>query len=95
MSNLDRFLVSEGMYDAFPSTTVVVLEHTKLDHSPILCKESVVDYALTPFCFFHSWLQMGGFHQLMMETWGNDGIVGKNGMTFFKKKDSKFKKSDL
>ncbi|PWA72777.1 RNA-directed DNA polymerase, eukaryota, Reverse transcriptase zinc-binding domain protein [Artemisia annua] len=48
---------------------------TITDHRPILLKEYEVDYGPFPFWFFHSWLDMEGFHKLAVDTWKNDGIV--------------------
>ncbi|GKB72076.1 RNA-directed DNA polymerase, eukaryota, partial [Tanacetum coccineum] len=53
----------------------------RYDHRPILLKESEVDYGPTPFWFFHSWLDMGGFHKLVVDTWSNDGIDDANAKT--------------
>ncbi|GJR27550.1 RNA-directed DNA polymerase, eukaryota [Tanacetum coccineum] len=78
MSKLDRFLVSEIFYEVFPHITGAVLEKGTPDHRPILLKESNVDYGLTPFRFFHSWLELEGFHDLVTDTWNNDGIVEAN-----------------
>ncbi|GJZ64535.1 putative RNA-directed DNA polymerase, eukaryota, reverse transcriptase zinc-binding domain protein [Tanacetum coccineum] len=78
MSKLDRFLVSDSFYDKFPHTTSVILEKGTPDHRPILLKEFVVDYGTTPFRFFHSWLEMDGFHDLVINKWSNDGIVDSN-----------------
>ncbi|GJW89550.1 RNA-directed DNA polymerase, eukaryota [Tanacetum coccineum] len=75
MSKLDWFMISESFYEVFPHTTGVVLEKGILDHRPILLKESNTDYGPTPFRFFHSWLEMDGFHDLVTDTWNNDGIV--------------------
>ncbi|GKC66704.1 RNA-directed DNA polymerase, eukaryota, reverse transcriptase zinc-binding domain protein [Tanacetum coccineum] len=86
MSKLDRFLVSEYFLDIFPNAIGVVLEKGKPDHRPIFLKESVVDYGPTPFRFFHSWLDMDGFHDLVSDAWNNDGIIETNGMISFKKK---------
>ncbi|GKB88794.1 RNA-directed DNA polymerase, eukaryota [Tanacetum coccineum] len=49
MSKLDRFLVTEGFYDAYPIITGIVLEKGIPDHRPNLFKESAVDYGATPF----------------------------------------------
>ncbi|GJT76643.1 retrovirus-related pol polyprotein from transposon TNT 1-94 [Tanacetum coccineum] len=64
----------------------IVLEKGIPDHRPILLKESVVDYGRTPFRFFHSWLDIEGFHDLVAKTWKNDNIIESNGMISFKKK---------
>ncbi|GJV35623.1 RNA-directed DNA polymerase, eukaryota [Tanacetum coccineum] len=73
MSKLDCFLVSESFYDIFPHATGVVLEKDRPDHRPILLKELIVDYGPTPFRFFHSWLELEGFHNLVVDTWNSDG----------------------
>ncbi|GJU27390.1 putative RNA-directed DNA polymerase, eukaryota, reverse transcriptase zinc-binding domain protein [Tanacetum coccineum] len=86
MSKLSRFLISEDFYDYFPYINGVILEKGIPNHRPILLKEYVANFDLTPFCFFHSWLDMDGFHNLVVETWNNDGIVEANGLVLFKKK---------
>ncbi|GKC92973.1 RNA-directed DNA polymerase, eukaryota, partial [Tanacetum coccineum] len=50
----------------------VVLEKGKPDHRSILLRESKVDYGPTPFRFFHSWLEIDGFHNLVIDTWKHD-----------------------
>ncbi|GKA04369.1 RNA-directed DNA polymerase, eukaryota, reverse transcriptase zinc-binding domain protein [Tanacetum coccineum] len=50
----------------------VVLKKGIPDHRPILLKEYEVDYGLTPFWFFHSWMEIEGFHKLVVDTWKND-----------------------
>nr|GEW44479.1 putative RNA-directed DNA polymerase, eukaryota, reverse transcriptase zinc-binding domain protein [Tanacetum cinerariifolium] len=49
-------------------------------------KDLFVDYGPTPFRFFHSWLEVDGFRDLVTNTWNNDGINNVNGMVLFKKK---------
>ncbi|GJR72716.1 RNA-directed DNA polymerase, eukaryota, reverse transcriptase zinc-binding domain protein [Tanacetum coccineum] len=44
-----------------------------------------MDYGPTQFRFFHSWLEMEGFRDLVADTWNNDGIVEVNGLISFKK----------
>ncbi|PWA81502.1 cytochrome P450 [Artemisia annua] len=72
----------------------VFLEKGIPDHRPILLKESMADYSPTHFRFFHSWLAMEGFHNLVVDTWNNDGIVEANGFISFKKKLQNLKKID-
>ncbi|GKF10621.1 RNA-directed DNA polymerase, eukaryota, reverse transcriptase zinc-binding domain protein, partial [Tanacetum coccineum] len=86
MSKLDRFLVIEGFHDSFPHITCIVLEKGVPDHRPILLKESVVDYGSTPFRFFHSWLDIECFHDLVVDTCKNYECSETNGMISFKKK---------
>nr|GEX57961.1 RNA-directed DNA polymerase, eukaryota, reverse transcriptase zinc-binding domain protein [Tanacetum cinerariifolium] len=85
MSKLDWFLVSDAFLNMFSHAVGVVLEKGLPDHRPILLKESEVDYGPTPFRFFHSWLEMDGFHNLVINTWKNYGIVEANGLVSFKK----------
>nr|GEV71218.1 putative RNA-directed DNA polymerase, eukaryota, reverse transcriptase zinc-binding domain protein [Tanacetum cinerariifolium] len=92
MSKLDRFLVSESFYETFSHATGLVLVKGIPDHRPILIKESVVDYGPTPFRFFHSWLEMDGFHDLVVQTWSNDGITDGISFILFKKKLQNLKK---
>lgn len=86
MSKLDRYLVSDSFLDSFPHATGIILEKGTPDYRPILLKEYVVDFGPTPFRFFNSWLEMDGFHKLVVDTWTNDGIVEANGLISFKKK---------
>ncbi|GKA56927.1 RNA-directed DNA polymerase, eukaryota, reverse transcriptase zinc-binding domain protein, partial [Tanacetum coccineum] len=86
MSKLDRFLVNGCIFDVFPHIVGTVLEKGVPDHRPILLKESVVDYGPTPFRFFHSWLDIDGFHDLVINSWKNYDSKESNGMVSFKKK---------
>ncbi|GJV09703.1 RNA-directed DNA polymerase, eukaryota [Tanacetum coccineum] len=86
MSKLDRFLVSESFYETFHHISGVVLLKGTPDHRPILLRENVADYGPTPFRFFHSWLEMEGFHNFVISTWKNDGIMEVNGLISFKRK---------
>ncbi|GKD67435.1 RNA-directed DNA polymerase, eukaryota, reverse transcriptase zinc-binding domain protein [Tanacetum coccineum] len=92
MSKLDRFLVSKSLYEIFPSITGLILEKGVPDHRPILIKEHEVDFGPTPFRFFHSWLELEGFHSMVVDTWKNDGIVEFNRLISFKKKLQNLKK---
>ncbi|GJZ59364.1 RNA-directed DNA polymerase, eukaryota, reverse transcriptase zinc-binding domain protein [Tanacetum coccineum] len=67
------------------SILCVVLEKGNLDHLPILLKDFEVDYGPTPFCFFHSGLDMDGFHNLIVHTWNHDGTVNVSSFISFKK----------
>ncbi|GJY97792.1 RNA-directed DNA polymerase, eukaryota, reverse transcriptase zinc-binding domain protein [Tanacetum coccineum] len=76
----------------FPHAIGLVLEKGIPDHRPILIKKAIVDYGPTPFRFFHFWLEIEGFHELVVQTWKNDGIVDGNGFVLFKKKLQNLKK---
>ncbi|GKC32056.1 hypothetical protein Tco_1039350, partial [Tanacetum coccineum] len=78
--------IFNDFHEVFPSVTGVVLKKGIPDHRPILLKDFEVDYGPTPFRFFHSWLDMEGFRELVADTWNNDGINDVNGLISFKKK---------
>nr|GEW66941.1 RNA-directed DNA polymerase, eukaryota [Tanacetum cinerariifolium] len=69
MSKLDRFLVSESLTINCPNINAITLERYLLDHRPILLRESHYDYGPTPFRFFHHWLDMEGFGNLVKTAW--------------------------
>nr|GEV58921.1 RNA-directed DNA polymerase, eukaryota, reverse transcriptase zinc-binding domain protein [Tanacetum cinerariifolium] len=86
MSKLDRFLTSESFHEDFPHVTGIVLVNGDPDHRPIILKEFKVDYGPTPFHFYHPWLEMEGFRDMVVDAWNHDGIVEANGFISFKKK---------
>ncbi|GJS74583.1 RNA-directed DNA polymerase, eukaryota, reverse transcriptase zinc-binding domain protein [Tanacetum coccineum] len=57
MSKLDRFLLSEEVFDDNPDLKAIVLDRLWSDHSPILLHIQKTDYGPTPFKIFHSWFQ--------------------------------------
>ncbi|PWA58154.1 RNA-directed DNA polymerase, eukaryota, Nucleotide-binding alpha-beta plait domain protein [Artemisia annua] len=75
--------VLDGVLNCYGGT---VLEKGVPDHRPILLKESVFDYGPTPFRFFHSWLDIEGFHEMVVDTWEKYESNECNGMISFKKK---------
>ncbi|GKE02516.1 putative RNA-directed DNA polymerase, eukaryota, reverse transcriptase zinc-binding domain protein [Tanacetum coccineum] len=87
MSKLDRFWASKSFYEFLPHNTGVVLEKGIPDHRPILIKEFNVEYGPTLFRFFNSWMEMEGFHKLVVETWNNDGIVNDNARSYALKRN--------
>nr|GEV58519.1 RNA-directed DNA polymerase, eukaryota, reverse transcriptase zinc-binding domain protein [Tanacetum cinerariifolium] len=64
----------------------VVLEKGIPDHRSILLKDFKADFGPTPFHFFHSWLELDGLNDLVVQTWKHDGIVKASGFISFKKK---------
>nr|GFA97540.1 RNA-directed DNA polymerase, eukaryota [Tanacetum cinerariifolium] len=56
------------------------------DHRPILLREVIVDYGATPFRFYHSWLGLLGFDQMVTSTWNSIVLDDSNKMIRFKKK---------
>nr|GEY16528.1 RNA-directed DNA polymerase, eukaryota, reverse transcriptase zinc-binding domain protein [Tanacetum cinerariifolium] len=75
MSKLDRFLTSKSFHEDFPHVIGIVLEKGDPDHRPILLKEFKVDYGPTPFRFYHSWQEMKGFRDMVVDAWNHDGII--------------------
>nr|GEV68415.1 RNA-directed DNA polymerase, eukaryota, reverse transcriptase zinc-binding domain protein [Tanacetum cinerariifolium] len=82
MSKLDHFLVNEGVHDSFPYIIGTVLEKGVPDHRPILLKESMVDCGPILFCFFHLWLDVDGFHELVVDIWKNCDSMEKHQYRF-------------
>ncbi|GKB09320.1 RNA-directed DNA polymerase, eukaryota [Tanacetum coccineum] len=80
MSKLDRFLVSENLLVSCPQLNAITLERFLSDHRPILLRENHYDYGPTPFRFFHHWIEMEGFCNLVEDTWKNSPCVGSNAM---------------
>lgn len=64
---LDRFLVSEGLSNLYPSMVVKTLLKGISDHSSILLFEQNHDYVLPSFRLFHSWFGLDGFDNLVKE----------------------------
>nr|GFC17573.1 putative RNA-directed DNA polymerase, eukaryota, reverse transcriptase zinc-binding domain protein [Tanacetum cinerariifolium] len=75
MSRLDRFLV---FTINCPNINAITLERYLSDHRPILLWESHYDYGPTPFWFFHHWLDMEGFGNLVETAWKESPYNGHN-----------------
>ncbi|GKC55709.1 RNA-directed DNA polymerase, eukaryota [Tanacetum coccineum] len=69
MSKLDRFLISENLFNSCPNISAITLERYLSDHRPILLRESHFDYGPTPFRFFHYWVEMEGFSKVVKDAW--------------------------
>nr|GFB43178.1 RNA-directed DNA polymerase, eukaryota [Tanacetum cinerariifolium] len=92
MSKLDRFLVSDGILSSFPNISAVCLERHLSDHRPIILREKSTDFGPSPFRFYHSWLSISGFEQMVTSTWNSFNLADRNGMIKFKKKLQGLKK---
>ncbi|GJX47356.1 RNA-directed DNA polymerase, eukaryota [Tanacetum coccineum] len=92
MSKLDRFLMSNGLLSAFPLISAICLDRHLSDHRPILLKEVFSDFGPTPFRFYHSWLELPGFDDLVSKSWNSFTLDDSNGMIRFKKKLQMLKK---
>ncbi|GJR52037.1 RNA-directed DNA polymerase, eukaryota [Tanacetum coccineum] len=86
ISKLDRFLVTEGFFSAFPHCSAICLDRHLSDHRPILLREVLVDYGATPFRFYHSWLSISGFDLMVSQVWKSFSFGDSNDMIRFKKK---------
>ncbi|GKF42945.1 hypothetical protein Tco_0126287 [Tanacetum coccineum] len=93
MSKLDRFIVSEGILNLFPSITALCLDHHLSDHRPILLREVKVDFGPTPFRFYHSWFNLSGFDEMVEHTWSGYDFSDNNKMIRFKKKLQELKRA--
>nr|GFA74610.1 RNA-directed DNA polymerase, eukaryota [Tanacetum cinerariifolium] len=85
MSKLDRFLMSNGLRSSFPHISAICLDRHLSDHRPILLREVISDFGPTPFCFYHSWLGLPGFDDLVTKFWNSFVLDDSNGMIRFKK----------
>ncbi|GJU19992.1 RNA-directed DNA polymerase, eukaryota [Tanacetum coccineum] len=86
MSKLDRFLISEGLFDTFPHLSAICLDKNLSDHRPILLRESRLDYGPTPFRFFQSWISMEGFDSFVESTWNSLIVSEDNALIRLKRK---------
>nr|GFA81197.1 RNA-directed DNA polymerase, eukaryota [Tanacetum cinerariifolium] len=86
MSKLDRYLISEGVFDLLPHLSALCLDRHLSDHHPILLRETNYDYGPSLFRFFHSWFAMEGFNSFIETTWKSLNVVEPNGLIRLKKK---------
>ena len=81
------FLVSENMMNIVPNLMVVALDRLISDHRPIILMQSNVDFSLTPFKLYNSWLSVPEFDSMVIKVWDQShGISGPNAMLVFKDK---------
>ncbi|GJR26099.1 RNA-directed DNA polymerase, eukaryota [Tanacetum coccineum] len=92
MSKLDRFLMSNGLLSTFPLISAICLDRHLSDHRPILLREVISDFGPTPFRFYHSWLGLPGFDELVKNSWNSFVFDDSNEMIRFKKKLQMLKK---
>lgn len=76
MSRIDRFLLSEGVIDAWKISSQVIGDRDISDHCPIWLDCSVKNWGPKPFRFFNSWVEHPGFHKLVKETWSGCSFQG-------------------
>nr|GEU90540.1 RNA-directed DNA polymerase, eukaryota [Tanacetum cinerariifolium] len=76
MSKLDRFLVSESFLNKYPKVNAITLERFLSDHRSILLRESNVNFGPTQFQFYHHWIEMEGFCNMVEDGWKDS--IGDN-----------------
>lgn len=94
LSKLNRFLVSEDMYDRFEKLRVRVLDRKWSDYCRIILHGFSIDCGLTSFKFFNPWLQMDGFddmikgavHDFVVHPGWSKFVFLKNKLKFIKAK---------
>ncbi|GJX28426.1 RNA-directed DNA polymerase, eukaryota [Tanacetum coccineum] len=79
MSKLDRFLISENLFNSYPNICATSLDRFLSDHRPILLRESNHDYGPIPFRYFNHWTELDGFNKFVIDTW-NSAPVETNAM---------------
>ncbi|GKD28682.1 putative RNA-directed DNA polymerase, eukaryota, reverse transcriptase zinc-binding domain protein [Tanacetum coccineum] len=92
MSKLDRFLVSDGIFSAFPAITAICLDRHLSDHRLILLNEVHTDFGSTPFRIYHSWFKREGFDAMVELAWTSFTHSDPNRLIRFKKKLQDLKK---
>ncbi|GKA62165.1 hypothetical protein Tco_0761684 [Tanacetum coccineum] len=63
---------------AFPLISAICLDRHLSDHRPILLKEVFSDFGPTPFRFYHSWLELPGFDDLVSKSWNSFTLDDSN-----------------
>ncbi|GKB48277.1 RNA-directed DNA polymerase, eukaryota [Tanacetum coccineum] len=76
-SKLDRFLVTNGILEQFPSLHGRILSNIWSDHNLILLKNEVLYYGPTPFKLFDSWLEHDGFDNIVWDAWNEPAFTSE------------------
>nr|GFB44509.1 RNA-directed DNA polymerase, eukaryota [Tanacetum cinerariifolium] len=80
MSKLDRFFISNSLFNSCPHLSAITLDRFLSDHRPILLCENNVDYGPIPFRFFHHWIKLDGFSTFVSDVWNSAPGNKDNGM---------------
>ncbi|GKC19732.1 RNA-directed DNA polymerase, eukaryota [Tanacetum coccineum] len=80
MSKLDRFLISENLFNSFLDICAISLDRFLSDHRPILLRESNHDYGKIPFRYFNHWAELDGFNTFVINPWEFCPVVKTNAM---------------
>ncbi|XP_050908406.1 uncharacterized protein LOC127122036 [Lathyrus oleraceus] len=76
-SRLDRFLISEKLFDLWGVGGIVVGDKSISDHCPIWLNCKIVDWGPKPFKFFKGWCEHDEFTPLVRNVWKNTFRGGK------------------
>ena len=80
MSKLDRFFISNSLFNSCPHVSAITLDRFLSDHRPILLCETNFDYGPIPFRFFHHWIKLDGFSTFVSDVWNSAPVNNDNGM---------------
>ncbi|KAI5437241.1 hypothetical protein KIW84_023385 [Lathyrus oleraceus] len=76
-SRLDRFLISEKLFDLWGVGGIVAGDRSISDHCPIWLNCNFVDWGPKPFKFFKGWCEHDEFIPLVSDIWINTSRRGK------------------
>ncbi|PWA86571.1 cytochrome P450 [Artemisia annua] len=71
LSKIDRVLVSNHVIQRWPNSHVFPLPREFSDHTPLLLKNSTVDYGPTPFKLYNSWIDHTDFLSIVQSSWSS------------------------
>ncbi|GJV46735.1 putative RNA-directed DNA polymerase, eukaryota, reverse transcriptase zinc-binding domain protein, partial [Tanacetum coccineum] len=71
LSKLDRFLISDDVYNLLPDIQVTALDRLWSDHIPILLHCNKRAFGPVPFKIYHSWFNREGFDDLIISELSN------------------------
>ncbi|GJU63719.1 RNA-directed DNA polymerase, eukaryota, reverse transcriptase zinc-binding domain protein [Tanacetum coccineum] len=71
LSKLDRFLISDDVYNLLRDIQVTRLDRLWSDHIPILLHCNKRDFSPVPFKIYHSWFNHEGFDDLIISELSN------------------------
>lgn len=84
-SRIDRFLLSCGWMELWPTLAQFGLKRKVSDHAEILLKEDVQDWGPRPFKFLSFWIKEKGFKELVENEWKGCKIEGWSGFVLKEK----------
>ncbi|GJU60738.1 cytochrome P450, partial [Tanacetum coccineum] len=68
-SKIDRFLVSNHVIQKWPNSHVLALPREFSYHSPILLRNTSLDFGPIPFKLYNSWIEHVDFPIIVQESW--------------------------